>query len=63
MFLFISGKRIFYYLKTRNIQGETGQVAFDDNGDRIYAEYSVVNIRGNQKKFTVGSFLYENVSL
>ncbi|XP_055680763.1 glutamate [NMDA] receptor subunit 1 [Lutzomyia longipalpis] len=57
--LWESGKRIFHYLKTRNIRGDTGQVAFDDNGDRIYAEYDVINIRDHQKKKTVGSFYYD----
>lgn len=61
-FPFIAGKRVFHYLKTRNIRGETGQVAFDDNGDRIYAEYDVVNIREHQKKVSVGSFHYDAVS-
>lgn len=60
--LWESGKRIFNYLKTRNIRGDTGQVAFDDNGDRIYAEYDVINIRGKQKKQIVGSFYYDAVS-
>lgn len=57
-----AGKRIFHYLKTRNIHGETGQVAFDDNGDRIYAEYEVINIRDHQDKKTVGNFYYDSVS-
>lgn len=49
-------------MKTRNIRGETGQVAFDDNGDRIYAEYDVVNIRDHQRKKIVGGFYYDLVS-
>ncbi|XP_002064686.2 glutamate [NMDA] receptor subunit 1 isoform X1 [Drosophila willistoni] len=56
-----SGKRLFQYLKTRNITGETGQVAFDDNGDRIYAGYDVINIRENQKQHVVGKFSYDNM--
>lgn len=55
------GRRIFHYLKTRNIRGETGQVAFDDNGDRMYAEYDVINIREHQRKKIVGSFHYDIV--
>ncbi|KAL9872985.1 glutamate ionotropic receptor NMDA type subunit 1 isoform 1-T4 [Glossina fuscipes fuscipes] len=55
-----SGKRLFHYLKTRNITGETGQVAFDDNGDRIYAGYDVINIRAKQKKLPVGKFYYDS---
>ncbi|KAM7364715.1 glutamate ionotropic receptor NMDA type subunit 1 isoform 3-T3 [Cochliomyia hominivorax] len=54
-----SGKRLFHYLRTRNITGETGQVAFDDNGDRIYAGYDVINMRPKQKKQVVGKFYYD----
>lgn len=57
-----SGKMIFQYLKTRNIRGETGQVAFDDNGDRIYAEYEVVNTREESKSTVVGRFFYGEVN-
>lgn len=57
-----TGRRIFQYLKTRKIRGETGQVAFDDNGDRIYAEYDVINIREKQHKKIVGKYYYDNVS-
>lgn len=59
--LWDSGKLIFQYLKTRNIEGDTGQVAFDDNGDRIYAEYEVVNTRDDQKNKGVGRFFYDKV--
>uniref|UniRef100_A0A336MEH8 Glutamate [NMDA] receptor subunit 1 n=1 Tax=Culicoides sonorensis TaxID=179676 RepID=A0A336MEH8_CULSO len=45
-----TGKKIFHYLKTRNIKGHTGQVAFDDNGDRIYAGYNVINVLDRQNK-------------
>lgn len=57
-----AGRKIFQYLKTRKIRGETGQVAFDDNGDRIYAEYDVINIREKQHKKIVGKYFYDNVS-
>ena len=65
MFLFILllGKRLFHYLKSRNIEGQTGRVAFDDNGDRIYAGYDVINIREGQKRRKVGSFFYDAVSV
>lgn len=43
--------------------GSTGQVAFDDNGDRIYAEYEVINIKEHQGKRTVGSFYYDPVRI
>ncbi|XP_052873553.1 glutamate [NMDA] receptor subunit 1-like, partial [Anopheles cruzii] len=56
-----SGKRLFGYLKTRNI-GQTGQVAFDDNGDRVYAEYDVINVHENHSFVKVGSFHYDSLS-
>lgn len=55
------GRRIFHYLKTRNIRGKTGQVAFDDNGDRMFAEYDVINVRDHQRKKIVGSLFYDEV--
>lgn len=55
------GRRIFHYIKTRNIRGETGQVAFDDNGDRMFAEYEVINVRDHQRKKIVGKLLYDAV--
>lgn len=59
--LWDSGKMIFQYLKTRNIRGMTGQVAFDDNGDRINAEYEVVNTREGKNKTVIGRFFYHEV--
>ncbi|XP_052873559.1 glutamate [NMDA] receptor subunit 1-like [Anopheles cruzii] len=56
-----SGKRLFGYLKTRNIRGQTGQVAFDDNGDRVYAEYDVINVHENHSFVKVGSFHYDSM--
>lgn len=55
------GRRIFHYIKTRNIRGATGQVAFDDNGDRMFAEYEVINVRDHQRKKIVGKLLYDTV--
>lgn len=36
--------------------------AFDDSGDRINAEYDVINM-GRKGHQVVGSFFYDNVSL
>nr|XP_029710322.1 glutamate [NMDA] receptor subunit 1 isoform X3 [Aedes albopictus] len=58
-----SGKKMFNYLKTRHIKGETGHVAFDSNGDRIYAAYEVINVQqppsSMRKNVKVGSFFYD----
>ncbi|CAO1443281.1 unnamed protein product [Diamesa serratosioi] len=55
-----TGKKLFHYLKTRNINGKTGRVAFDDSGDRINAEYDVINIGRKGVNKVVGSFFYDN---
>ncbi|XP_076048968.1 glutamate [NMDA] receptor subunit 1-like isoform X2 [Oratosquilla oratoria] len=42
-----TGKKLFQYIREQVLKkGLTGKVAFDDNGDRINAEYDVVNIHG-----------------
>jgi len=46
--------------------GLTGRVAFDDNGDRIFAEYDIVNIQyadpNNKTQISVGQYFYPAVS-
>lgn len=58
-----TGKKLFHYLKERTYVGKTGKVAFDDNGDRIYAEYDVINVRKRNQMKVVGRFYYDNVSI
>lgn len=36
-------------------------MAFDDNGDRMFAEYEVINVRDHQRKKIVGKLLYDMV--
>lgn len=36
-------------------------MAFDDNGDRMFAEYEVINVRDHQRKKIVGKLLYDTV--
>ena len=45
------------------LNGETGKVAFDDNGDRINAEYDVVNVQASGKQFSVGTYFHNSVSI
>jgi ionotropic glutamate receptor NMDA 1 len=45
------------------LNGLTGKVAFDDNGDRIFAEYDVVNVQIDQRKVSVGRYFFSNVSI
>ena len=44
------------------INGSTGNVAFDDNGDRINAEYDIVNVQSNQTQISVGQYHFSFVS-
>lgn len=63
LLLFLS---IRYIRKQVRPQGSTGRVAFDDNGDRIYAEYNIVNIQyadpDNKTQVSVGQYFYPAVS-
>lgn len=57
-----TGKTLFEYIKKQEIlDGATGKVAFDDNGDRIFAEYEVVNVRAPNDQPAVGRYFYTNV--
>ena len=47
-------------------QGKTGRVAFDEMGDRMFAEYKIINVQptGNTNQRvekTVGNYKYEKV--
>lgn len=57
---------IRYIRKQVRPQGATGQVAFDDNGDRIFAEYDIVNIQyaspNNKTQVSVGQYFCPTVS-
>ncbi|OXU31984.1 hypothetical protein TSAR_013752 [Trichomalopsis sarcophagae] len=50
------------YVRQQTLEnGATGRVAFDDNGDRIYAEYDVVNSRLSNKFVSVGQYYYSSL--
>ncbi|KAE8739666.1 hypothetical protein FOCC_FOCC014824 [Frankliniella occidentalis] len=54
-----TGKQLFeYIMKQELLDGQTGKVAFDENGDRVNAEYDVVNVKENQIQEAVGHFVY-----
>jgi len=42
--------------------GSTGNVAFDENGDRTNAEYDIINVQ-NQTQISVGQYHYSNVCI
>ena len=43
--------------------GETGRVAFDAMGDRINAEYRVVNVQRKDDKREVGTYDFSKVGI
>ncbi|XP_011053979.1 PREDICTED: glutamate [NMDA] receptor subunit 1 [Acromyrmex echinatior] len=59
-----TGKTLFQYIRKQVLpHGSTGRVAFDDNGDRIFAEYDIVNIQytgqdNNKTQMSVGQYFY-----
>ncbi|KAL1491040.1 hypothetical protein ABEB36_011696 [Hypothenemus hampei] len=58
-----TGKDLFTFIRKQVlINGETGKVAFDDQGDRINAEYSIVNIQRKKKKVNVGRHFFHKES-
>ena len=60
--LWETGKQLFEYIQKQTLaDGTTGRVGFDEMGDRIYAEYQIVNMQ-RKRKVTVGYYNYSNVS-
>eukprot|EP00090_Calanus_glacialis_P018797 TRINITY_DN29121_c0_g1_i1.p1 TRINITY_DN29121_c0_g1~~TRINITY_DN29121_c0_g1_i1.p1 ORF type:complete len:1142 (-),score=246.94 TRINITY_DN29121_c0_g1_i1:120-3545(-) len=62
-----TGKKLFNYIREQTFEGRTGRVAFDAMGDRLFAEYKVVNIqRGTRgadpEHVVVGNYSFSNVT-
>lgn len=58
-----TGKELFAYIKKQVLlNGATGKVAFDDQGDRINAEYNIVNIQKRKQEVVVGKHYFNRVS-
>ncbi|CAI6345580.1 unnamed protein product [Macrosiphum euphorbiae] len=56
-----TGKTLFEYIKKQVYKdGHTGKVAFDNNGDRIYAEYDIVNVKEVANKDAIGKYYFNN---
>ncbi|XP_076654461.1 glutamate ionotropic receptor NMDA type subunit 1 isoform X2 [Halictus rubicundus] len=54
-----TGKSLFGFIRKQVLQtGSTGRVAFDDNGDRIFAEYHIINIQEKGERVSVGKYFY-----
>lgn len=59
-----TGKDLFNFIRKQTLlYGETGKVAFDDQGDRINAEYNIMNIQRKKKvKVIVGKYFFNRVT-
>ncbi|XP_043788462.1 glutamate [NMDA] receptor subunit 1 isoform X1 [Apis laboriosa] len=55
-----TGKNLFEFIRKQELSGHTGKIAFDDNGDRIFAEYDIINIQENGDQVSVGRYFYPN---
>nr|XP_018899314.1 PREDICTED: glutamate [NMDA] receptor subunit 1 isoform X2 [Bemisia tabaci] len=54
-----TGKTLFEYVRKQVLlNGATGKVAFDDSGDRIFAEYDVVNLQEGKRIVPVGQYYF-----
>lgn len=59
-----SGRVLFEYIRKQVLlNGATGKVAFDDNGDRIFAEYEIINVIEKKEHKAVGHYYYNVVSI
>ncbi len=60
--LWETGIRFFEYIRRQILpDGLTGRVAFDSLGDRINAEYRVINVQRGGNTVEVGQYRYSKV--
>ncbi|KAK4876462.1 hypothetical protein RN001_012884 [Aquatica leii] len=58
-----TGRELFNFVRKQVLlNGETGKVAFDDQGDRINAEYNIVNIQRRKSQVVVGKYYFHKES-
>lgn len=61
--IWTTGRLLFDYIRKQSLEnGATGHVAFDDHGDRVHAEYDMVNVRAQGEHVAVGKYFYSIVS-
>lgn len=61
--IWTTGRLLFDYIRKQKLEnGATGHVAFDDHGDRVHAEYDMVNVRAQGEHVAVGKYFYSKVS-
>ncbi|KAG7309308.1 hypothetical protein JYU34_005250 [Plutella xylostella] len=57
--IWTTGRLLFDYIRKQTLDsGATGHVAFDDHGDRVHAEYDMVNVRAQGEHVAVGKYFY-----
>ncbi|CAH0596356.1 unnamed protein product [Chrysodeixis includens] len=57
--IWTTGRLLFDYVRKQRLEsGATGHVAFDDHGDRVHAEYDMVNVRAQGEHVAVGKYFY-----
>uniref|UniRef100_A0A9E7VC70 Glutamate [NMDA] receptor subunit 1 n=1 Tax=Onchidium reevesii TaxID=2547651 RepID=A0A9E7VC70_9EUPU len=57
------GEKVYQALINTELNGETGQVSFDDDGDRENPIYEIMNINGNRASMSVGLFGHKEKNL
>ncbi|KAH9524988.1 Glutamate [NMDA] receptor subunit 1 [Bulinus truncatus] len=50
------GHKVYDALRLTKLEGETGKVAFNEKGDRLYPMYEILNINGNRRIMSVGLY-------
>ena len=50
-----------YIKKQVLLNRRTGKLAFDNNGDRLFSEYEIINIDDNERPVRVGQYFYSDV--
>ena len=54
-----TGRVYFDYIKKQVLSnGKTGKIAFDENGDRLFAEYDIINVNAKLASEKVGQYFY-----
>ena len=54
-----TGQLLYQFLKKQNFNGRSGQITFDDSGDRLFSEYEILNIFNNTEQ-SVGKYSFNS---
>nr|KAI8758350.1 glutamate [NMDA] receptor subunit 1-like isoform X1 [Biomphalaria glabrata] len=58
-----NGDDVYNALKATKIEGETGQVSFNEKGDRVNPMYEIMNINANRRAMSVGLFGHKDQAI